>query len=384
MTPNGTCGCGGIACQSIFLDWEGVRFLILKTLVKSGTEWWPFAVIAVSVLLSVMLLLNSGALLRLTSAPPRFRHRVAKGAFLLLFFAILLTDWPGFNGNPRWSIFWASHALLAGTITSVVLLGAGLLAFDVETESLRTARRLAVARSIFANVEFEFRQLLRNTQDRENPRPKEGEDAKRSIDIVLTGINRFDAEVRNAQLLSIALGGDEATRLAELLSRLSARSSLLTYSLTGGDTSFGEDGYFVLGSSYWQSISDIGGILELLRYAVGAPVDAKDTRRILGKSVTGRLSDIEVVRRWGTLREGVGTHVGWGSPPEERVVNLWFAVNDPTKFEWSELQKERSRFADLMAEGRVQNPHDIPRSSDMYPTGGLRHPSVLPIDLPVD
>jgi len=351
---------------------------MLTTLLKSGTGRWPLVLIALTVALLIAVVLAPGLLHRLPNASPRLRHRVAWGTFFSLFITILWTDWPGVNVHPRWSDFWASHALLAGTFTSVVLLGAGLLLFDVETESLRRTRRLAVARSIFANVEFEFRRLVIATEDLQMSKAKNPQGANR-VDELGEAINRFNQEVRNAQLLSLGLGGDEGTRLAELLLRLSARSFFLTHALHhfGEGALEGEDSVW-LGRVYWNAISDIGGILELLRYAVGAPVDAAVSRKILGESA-GTLTDIEVVRLWGTLREGLGAHPGTGTPPEERPVNLFFGQNDPTQFEWSELLDERSRVSRLIADGRVQAQDDTATAEDMYPGGGGRHPRILPI-----
>lgn len=79
---------------------------------------------------------------------PRVKQIVALVALGTLIVLLYLTDWPG----EELSQFWSEHALLSGTLTSVLLFGAGLLSADARLERRRQRLSDHVLRSVFYAV----------------------------------------------------------------------------------------------------------------------------------------------------------------------------------------------------------------------------------------
>ncbi|MBD7918647.1 hypothetical protein H9657_10220 [Cellulomonas sp. Sa3CUA2] len=92
----------------------------------------------------------------LLAAPPRVKQGVALLAICALAAIMFWTDWP----HARLAQFWAEHAIVSGTVTSILLLGAGLLAVDARAERLRGERTDQVMRLALQELDAPATELL--------------------------------------------------------------------------------------------------------------------------------------------------------------------------------------------------------------------------------
>lgn len=322
---------------------------------------------------------------------PRVRRRRNSAwiAFLTMVTLAFLTDWP-FTieiGGMDSAEFWRDHALLSGFVASVLLLGAGVLTLDVPRaeRQARAGQRVqdemhaALAGSLERcfNAFGRWGTAVRVIDDS----PSSAASASTTARELQLAVERLIEDLRHWQMVTLALRADLDPRCADLLARqinLAKRArdlveaSAATRALRKRRT---------LVEQVAGTVCDLGANHELLTLATQEVVDVTLARRILSKSHDLRkVSDGEILRRWGTLRTGLGNLLATGTPGTEVGIQFFHQQFDPRLCEWRELVEARQEAADRLRRGELRLGATTRRSLGVSTPGeGVRHQDIVEI-----
>lgn len=156
---------------------------------------------------------------RMAGTEASTKARLAVLAFVALTLLIIWTDWPGALNDQ----FWRDHALLSGTVTSVLLLGAGLLLFDAESHRRRAARQHEInkemhrsLRAALQSLNYSSLTLLDESLPRDRRVPY--------LDLARGDLRAYVDHVNHWALVSLILDADDLT-VAHILTRLRSKAS---------------------------------------------------------------------------------------------------------------------------------------------------------------
>lgn len=319
------------------------------------------------------------ALRRLTSASNAAKRLTAGLSVGVLISVVVVTDWPlpGLLGVDA-DAFWREHALLSGVVGSVLLLGAGLLTYDVE----RDIRRMRVRRRVEDLMYHSLSGALADLASRLPAVRHQIEATYRSRDglrpdvrATRDSLRHLMEELRHWQVVSLTLAHGEEPRSAELIGRQLVLANRARGHLM--DLGRSESRRTAVASlrAFASVLSDIGANHELLCWATQDHVNLQDTRRCVGGAAD--LDDASFVRTYGTFRSGLGDFHATGTPGIEPALRFYDAEFDPREHEWSELIEARIEAADRLESGTLSlNGHRLARGAPQPLGGGVLHAAV--------
>jgi hypothetical protein len=317
---------------------------------------------------------------RASTATKRFAAALAVG---ILFGTVLATDWP-LPGLLHYETdaFWRDHALVSGVVGSVLLLGSGWLAYDVERDIRRERVRHRVEDLMYHSLSASLANLanrLPAVRHQIDTAYRAGAATKADARPVRDALLHLTEELRHWQVVSLTLAHGEEPRSAELVGRQLVLANRARGHLMDLARAESRRPAIASLSSFASVLSDIGANHELLCWATQDHVSLQETRRCIGGAPD--LDDITFVRTYGTFRSGLGGFHATGTPGIEPALRFYDAEFDPREHEWSELVEARTDAAERLQAGTLSlNEHRLARGVRKPLGGGVLHSAISRIE----
>lgn len=315
----------------------------------------------------------------MTSASNAAKRLTAALAVGVLIGVVFVTDWPlpGLLGLDS-DAFWRDHALLSGVVGSVLLLGAGLLTYDVERDIRRMRVRRRVEDLMFHSLSGALADLasrLPAVRHQIDAAYHSREGSSPDVRAARDSLRHLTDELRHWQVVSLTLAHGEEPRSAELIGRQLVLANRARGHLMDLVRSDSRRTAVARLRAFASVLSDIGANHELLCWATQDHVNLQETRRCVGGAVD--LDDANFVRTYGTFRSGLGGFHATGTPGIEPALRFYDAEFDPREHEWSELIEARIDAADRLASGTLSlHGHRLARGAPQPLGGGVLHAAV--------
>ncbi|WP_261819178.1 hypothetical protein [Nocardioides sp. OK12] len=267
---------------------------------------------------------------------------------------------------------------MSGVVGSVLLLGAGLLTYDVERDIRRDRVRRRVENLMFhslsgslADLAHRMPALRREIDAAYRPGAEVAPDARSIRD----ALRYLTEELRHWQVVSLTLAHGEEPRSAELVGRQLVLANQARGHLVNLARSNGRRQAIASFSNFASVLSDMGANHELLCWATQENVNLQECRRSVG--VTADLNDSDFIRAYGTFRSGLGGFHATGTPGIEPALRFYDAAFDPREHEWQELIEARHDAADRLRAGSLGlSGHRLERGASKPLGGGVLHAAI--------